>query len=147
VHKYSLSRKIRLFASNFVFRTRCKIGNLQACFGRDVSGGDSLRTAASMRPILLEDEQSLVPTASPADNQQLTDSAAENVKLQDRLRASADVERLEQESAAHRAEIARLQSSNQNAHDEMEQLRRTLQDLGRAHQHLESLMRLPKGSV
>ena len=122
------------------------MGNLQACFGRRADEGDSRLTAASMRPILLQDEHSLAPSASAAD-QQAAGPAAENLKLQERLRASADVERLEQESAAQRAEIARLQSSGQNARDSMEQLHRSLQALGRAHQQLDELLRLPKDSV
>ncbi len=99
-----------------------------------------------MRPVRLLDEQPLDadPQASAA---RLGDSTAENIRLQDRLRAAADVARVAQLSTALRDEIAQLQSSNQNARHKMDEYRRSLQELGRAQQELERIQRRPKDSV
>jgi cell division protein FtsB len=96
--------------------------------------------------MLLLDEKS-PDSSSSSSEPQLTDSAAENLRLQDQLRAEADMHRLEEESAALRSEIAQLQSSNQSADEKMGRLRQVLQEIGRAQQELDKVARRPKSNA
>ena len=132
----------------FVVRRRVtKIGNLQSCFGlKAYAAAGSTDVSFTTRPMLLLDEKS-PDSSSSSSEPQLTDSAAENLRLQDQLRAEADMHRLEEESAALRSEIAQLQSSNQSADDKMGRLRQVLQEIGRAQQELDKVGRRPKSNA